>query len=483
LLDEGVTSVGSGPDCGVCIPDPAVRAVHWHLLRRGESVQALDKSGGGLCVNDEPSGQARTLDHGDRLALGSVEAQLLIDETVVSTRTLAAASEASSFRIEHPDGGVYGVGAEGLRAGTDAGNDVCIVDPYASAHHALFYATEGRLMVRDLGSRNGVFVDHLRVRDAEVPPGASVRMGQTTLRVAAATDASAMVAESPTMRQLLARCEKIARSDAPVLITGETGVGKEVVARWIVAHSTRRSRPLLTANCGALGSSLIESELFGHEKGAFTGALQRKAGLFEAADGGTLFLDEVGELPLDMQTRLLRVLENGEVRRVGATRTFHVDVRILAATHQDLRAGRMREDLYHRLHVLQVQVPPLRDRPDDVAALATHWLAELAPASERVTLADAALARMRAYAWPGNVRELRNTLQRALLFRAGSRIEAEDLEFSDAALPLARPSLAQGERSAIAAALERTCGNRSEAARVLGIARSTLRRKMAEHGL
>ena len=236
-----------------------------------------------------------------------------------------------------------------------------------------------------------------------------------------------MVGDSTPMRELFGRILKVAPSDATVLITGESGTGKELVAGAIHEHSARRDAAFITLNCAAVPDTLLESELFGHERGAFTGATAQHVGLVEAASGGTLFLDEIGELPANAQARLLRVLQDGEVRRVGSTRTRRVDVRLVAATHRDLRAmvrsGAFREDLYHRLRVLDIQVPPLRARGDDIERLARHFLAGRAHDGKRALILghDAATA-LREHDWPGNVRELRNALERAAVLCEGDVI-------------------------------------------------------------
>jgi DNA-binding NtrC family response regulator len=262
------------------------------------------------------------------------------------------------------------------------------------------------------------------------------------------SEIAGMVGDSQVMREVFTRLLKVAPTDATVLITGESGTGKELVARAIHEHSKRRGAALVNVNCAAVPDTLLESELFGHERGAFTGATNTHVGLVEAASGGTLFLDEIGELPANAQARLLRVLQDGEVRRVGATRTRRVDVRLIAATHRDLRtmvrAGSFREDLYHRLRVLDIVVPPLRMRGDDVARLAQHFLARRAGELGRriMTLSQDAAAALRSHSWPGNVRELQNALERAAILCEDGVITQQllaiefnnDLQVSSAAL-------------------------------------------------
>ena len=301
---------------------------------------------------------------------------------------------------------------------------------------------------------------------------------------------SGIVSESAEMKQWLAVVRRVGVVSLPVLLTGESGTGKEVLAHAIHAVSQRAA--FIAVNCGAVPANLIESELFGHERGAFTGADREKVGLFEAADGGTLFLDEIGELPLALQPALLRVLESGEARRVGSTRTRKFDVRVVAATNRDLegetRTGRFREDLYWRLNVLHLDVPPLRERAEDVKALAAKFLAE---AGNTHTLDAAAESLMLAYAWPGNVRELRNTMQRAATFARAAVITVADLPprlraANQAASLVAKASSEQlplhaVERAYVLEVLRQTAGNKSRASEILGLDRKTLYRKLAEY--
>lgn len=299
-----------------------------------------------------------------------------------------------------------------------------------------------------------------------------------------------VVAESPAMRVLMKRVARFASSDAPVVVYGETGTGKEVVARTLHHNGPRASQPFVAVNVAALPAELLESELFGHAKGAFTGASSAKRGLLEEAEGGTLFLDEIGEMPLPLQAKLLRALQDGEVRRLGETRPFAVDVRIVCATHRDLRAlvqqGAFREDLYFRLHVLTLRVPPLRERREDILPLAQSLLdAEPTPVRR---ISREAEERLLAHAWPGNVRELGNAIQYGVALTQGHEISVDDLP--EGIGPSATPpgpaapdlrSLVEVEREHILRVLDACGGSQSEAARVLGIGRNTLWRKLREY--
>lgn len=300
-----------------------------------------------------------------------------------------------------------------------------------------------------------------------------------------------MVGESPVMHALYRRLQRAALTDAPVCIGGGTGTGKELAAAAIHRHSKRHGAPLVVINCGAIPESLVQSELFGFERGAFTGANQRKRGRFEHADGGTLFLDEIGDLPLESQASLLRFLEQGTIQRLGGHEEIAVDARIICATHVDLEAaverGRFREDLYHRLRVIELHMPALRERGGDIALLAAWALARHSgEAGSRVRgFTRDALRALHDHSWPGNVRELLNRVRQAVVMAEGTRITARDLRLQEVGVALQTLGEArlEGERAAIERALLRNGGRLQAAARELGISRVTLYRLMNRHGL
>jgi DNA-binding NtrC family response regulator len=311
-----------------------------------------------------------------------------------------------------------------------------------------------------------------------------------------AVPADGLIGRSRGMLGVYKQIAHAAGSDAPVLVTGETGTGKELIARALHHHSRRAARPFVPVNCGALAESLLESELFGHVRGSFTGALGDKKGVFEQADGGSIFLDEIGETTAAVQVRLLRVLEQGEVRPVGASRVTTVNVRVVAATNRDLeravREGSFRQDLYYRLNVIRIAVPSLRDRREDIPLLAAHVLREVATPGPLRRLSPEALGALMAYGWPGNVRELENVLEGLALGATGETLDVEDLpavfrERPPASLeaPLfdGLPSLEQMEKRYLAHVLEVLKGNRTRAAEVLGIDRRTLYRMMERFGM
>jgi DNA-binding NtrC family response regulator len=304
-----------------------------------------------------------------------------------------------------------------------------------------------------------------------------------------------LVAESPKMRELLRLMERVAPSDANVLITGQHGTGKEVVARWLHAASKRADRPFVAVNAGGLAEGVFESELFGHVRGAFTDARADRAGCVELADGGTLFLDEIANMPLQQQAKLLRVLQTGEFHPVGSSRVRRADVRVLSATNVDVAsevaAGRFREDLLYRLNTVEARLPPLRERREDLPHLAAHFFERQgARYGRRVTLAPDAMAAIYEHSWPGNVRELEHVIERALLLCAGDVVHAADLLLTGgagrgepAAARFDQLTLDEAERYLIQRALDRHNGNVSDAARALGLSRSALYRRLAQHGL
>ncbi|MCB9510331.1 MAG: sigma-54-dependent Fis family transcriptional regulator [Deferribacteres bacterium] len=308
-----------------------------------------------------------------------------------------------------------------------------------------------------------------------------------------------IIGDSPVMREVFKTIEKVARTDSSVMIYGESGTGKELVARALHKNSHRRARPFIRVNCSALAEGVLESELFGHEKGSFTGALRRKLGRFELAHEGTIFLDEIGDISPAMQLRLLRVLQEKEFERVGGEETLRVDVRVVAATNhnlkEDVEAGGFREDLYYRLHIVPINMPPLRARLEDVPLLARHFLARIRVATRKpeLTLQDNALAALQEYHWPGNVRELENVLERAAVLCESDAIGADDLPLlvkdRSAILTLnenqldLNATLEQVEQALIERAMKLAHGVKAEAARKLGIKTTTLLYKLTKYGM
>ncbi|HWL84302.1 MAG TPA: sigma 54-interacting transcriptional regulator [Polyangiaceae bacterium] len=314
-----------------------------------------------------------------------------------------------------------------LRVGKAPDNDLVLLDDTVSRHHCELSRTVAGVLVRDLESTNGIVVSGARVQEGIFPPGTILRVGEVEIGLrplpqrmdvlpSASQSFGGAIGHSVSMRTIFAVLERIAPTDATVLLEGETGTGKDVLARAICKESPRAGKPFMVVDCGAVTYSLIESELFGHERGAFTGAVSTRQGAFELADGGTVFLDEIGELPIDVQPKLLRVLETREFRRVGGSKTLAADVRVIAATKRNLErevgAGKFREDLYFRLAVVPLTIPPLRLRRDDIPPLISHILS--AAGGSDLALPKESLDALLVHDWPGNVRELRNVLERAI---------------------------------------------------------------------
>ena len=309
-----------------------------------------------------------------------------------------------------------------------------------------------------------------------------------------------IIGRSPAMREIFAAIDRVAPTRATVLLAGESGVGKDLIARAIHFHSPRCERPFVKINCSAIPENLMESELFGYEKGAFTGANTAKPGKFEQADTGTVFLDEIGDVPASVQVKLLRILQEREFERLGSNKTRHIDVRVIAATNADLRAaleqGTFREDLYYRLNVVPLNIPPLRERKEDIPFLAEQFVKRLAPAngSPVESITDAAIQRLMSYHWPGNVRELENVIERSLVLCTGTVLDAPDIRL-DTSPRAARQeqagtySLPEGmtldefEQAIIREALQRAQGNKSQAARLLGLTRNALRYRLTQMGI
>ena len=335
-----------------------------------------------------------------------------------------------------------------ITIGSEDNNDVVLDDGTVSRHHCRILQHEDSFVAEDLDSTNGTFINGVRIERAFLDPGSVLAVGNSRIEFNPVDEEVSVepseserfgdiVGKSVEMREIYDILEKIAPTDATVVIEGETGTGKEVVAQTIHETSSRADEPFVVFDCGAVPESLVESELFGHEKGSFTGAVMSRKGLFEMAEGGTIFLDELGELSQELQPKLLRVLEQREIRRVGSNEAIPVDVRVVAATNRNLQeeveAGRFREDLFYRLSVVRLELPPLRDRLEDIPLLVPHFLESRDfnddPDGDRKieTISEDALEALQEYNWPGNVRELVNIIQRACSFSSNSRLELDDL--------------------------------------------------------
>jgi transcriptional regulator with AAA-type ATPase domain len=395
------------------------------------------------------------------------------------------------------------------RIGTHSSNDLVLQDPAVSRFHCRLMREEGTWRIRDWGSLNGTKLETVRIRDADLPGDATLKVGDSIVRVHAVAPAGQVIVPmipvfgqlagtSVPMRKLFALLEKVAPSDINVLIEGESGTGKELVANEIGQRSPRVDKAFVVVDCGAISPNLVESELFGHVRGAFTGAERDRVGAFEAADGGTVFLDEVGELPLELQPKLLRALEAREIRRVGETKPRKVNVRVISATNRDLERevnrSRFREDLYFRLAVMTVHVPPLRERLEDLLILIRVFLQALGVPEQERLFTLPVLAEMARHEWPGNVRELRNYVERSVVLQtAAPAIRRSAPGAAPGVLPQADlgvpfriakdGAIDTFERAYLTALLEAAGNNMSKAARMAGMDRMYLHRLVQKHGL
>jgi transcriptional regulator with PAS, ATPase and Fis domain len=411
--------------------------------------------------------------------------------------------------IKGPEQGLFlDVAGTPVRIGTSLDNDIVLTDDTVSRHHCEIEPTSQGIRVRDVGSTNGIFAAGARVFDALLLAPANVLVGETTLSITPLDETvdreqatvdrfGDLLGKSSRMRELFADLERIAASDVTLLIEGETGTGKDLVAESVHRASPRAERPYVVFDCGAVAPSLVESELFGHERGAFTGAVSTRQGVFEQAEKGTLFLDELGELPKDLQPKLLRVLEKREVRRVGAAKNIPVDVRVIAATNRsivsEVKRGSFRQDLYYRLSAAHVTVPPLRDRMEDLPMLVEHFLSLERPPRSASSITQDIWDMLLAHRWPGNVRELRNTVQRLLV--TPGRVLASMAQNADAVeerapnmeltpLRVARRDASdEFELRYLQTVLERTGGNVTRAAAIAEVSRQMIQKLMRKHGL
>lgn len=427
--------------------------------------------------------------------------------------------------LSGPDAGRSAMlASSSMIVGTGPECDLRLTDPTVSSRHAAVVPGPAGVLVEDLDSTNGVTVRGLRVRSTYVESGTDVKLGETVLRidapsgrlVALASQAElfrGLIGRSEAMREVFGLIEQLSQVDLPVLVTGETGTGKELVARALHEGGQREKKPFLVMDCGAVVADLLRSELFGYERGAFTGASEARAGLLEQAAGGTVFFDEIGELPLSLQPNLLRALEAKEVRRIGAARALPVDFRIVGATHRDLaresRDGRFREDLFYRLSCITIRLPPLRERKEDLPLLASHFLDAFARRNGTVAppVTDDARAALEAHPWRGNLRELRNAMESASVLARGGPIDGRlvrrvvanapeqaapaptrDVEARVATPPAPESGtlperLQELERRMIEEALEANRHNKKRTAAQLGISLTTLFEKIRRYGI
>jgi DNA-binding NtrC family response regulator len=431
----------------------------------------------------------------------------VLDATVAGSKTRL---EVRGGRIRVAKSDWIEVGTEPVVVGRNAACQIVVDDGKVSAVHAEFVATPFGVRLRDLGSRNGTWVGGVRVGDVFLSANTKVRLGETEVLFEALRPEKVaipqipafgpLVGQSPPMRAIFDRLSKVSPTDLTVLIQGETGTGKELVAAAIHQNSARAKKPFVVVDCGSIPPTLAEATLFGHERGAFTGAVDKRLSPFEEAAGGTIFLDELGELPLEVQPKLLRALAERRVKSVGGNNYREVDVRVLAATRRDLvravNAGTFRSDLYFRVAQVKIEMMALRQRLEDIPVLVRRMLKDLGDEAAYERVSTTTLERLMRHDWPGNVRELRNALEYAFVIGEGATLTEADLPpeitqseaSEEAEAPIApadfpSPPGATPEVQRIQRALARAGGNRTKAAKILGVSRVTLWRRLRELGI
>ncbi len=526
-LSRSETRVGRGERCDVTLPEEHVSRVHFVVRRRGERFTVLNRSRNGTLLNGAPVEEAELREDDElgvapwtirfRTTAAEAAAPTVVRDLVCPAPVVSVGPAGTTLTVEAGElyvregparGERYVIRKPEVRVGSDPGCDWVLTGDL-EPHHFSVLLRRGRYRLRPEAASGPVRVDGVEVTgEVELSVGGTVEAGETAVELRTRTHEDPvrplaedrfgeMIGRSRAMRELFHNIRRVAMHDVPVLVLGESGTGKELVARALHDHGPRADGPFVAVNCGAIASELVESELFGHVRGAFTGATGDRAGAFREAHGGTLFLDEIGDLAPQAQVRFLRVLETGAVRPVGADRERPVDVRIVAATHRnlvaDVESGAFREDLFFRLAVAALVLPPLRRRAEDIPLLARHFASTLFPDRD-LTLSDGALERLAGHGWRGNVRALRNAILRAALAADGDVIEARHVQLevlpgagTDPLMALPHDdvvmTLERAERDAIVRALDHAGGNRTHAARALGIAKSTLLVKLKRYGI
>jgi DNA-binding NtrC family response regulator len=525
-LKSSTTKIGRSEVCDIVLPEPEVSREHAAVFQvQGQYV--LKKLGKAPVELQGEEVALQPLKGGERIQIGPWTAKFVVEPDIDQEeptmtdekpgKTQVVLGPASGHVVTQnlmlqyqPAGGKerhVSLDAEVFTIGAADKNDLVLNDPTVSSRHLKLVRQAEKIRLFDLGSTNGTFVNGVKVREAEIEPGFSVKVGETTLYLLQkvqmekpkpiSTDRFfGMIGASAAMQSLYGLVQKVAPIEATALILGESGTGKELVAHAIHRLSSRAKGPFIAINCGAISPELMESELFGHEKGAFTGAHRQHDGAVGQAAGGTLFLDEIGELSLELQPKLLRLLENQSYRRVGGTEELRADCRVVAATHQDLgravQEKRFREDLFFRLFVLPLVLQPLRNRKEDIPLLAEAFLKEFGLQGAAKRLDEAALRKLQAHAFPGNVRELKNALLRGFILAEGETVFEEQLSFSESLRDPSQESFVAGqvlekleemEKKMVLKALQLHRWNKTKAAEALGVAKSTLFAKIKLYGL
>ncbi|MFQ5543088.1 MAG: sigma 54-interacting transcriptional regulator [Nitrospiria bacterium] len=515
LLDREI-EIGRSRESHIVLPHPEVSRHHALIIKEGKQFIAIDRSENGLDINHNFTSKT-VLNQGDVLHIGAFrlvfeaeDAGDMLSDTMTweSTVDLALSKRPKESDRKYelvvtsgPDEGKRIPLRKGLiRVGRSVRADFVLSDKTISNLHLEIETSASGPNIRDMGSTNGTCVNGQKIQSLILDLGSEIQIGETILKIfleegtlPVPSFPRRLIGQSPKIEEIYRLIKKGSKGDIAILIQGETGTGKELVAQEIHRLSRRQEGPFITVDCSAIPRDLIESELFGHEKGSFTGATAQRRGAFELADGGTIFLDEVGELPLDLQPKLLRVLEEKQYKRIGGSERFISDFRIITATNrwldQEVLQGNFRQDLFFRLYIFPIFIPTLRERRADIPLLVEHFLK-----GKWVTLPQEVLDLLMVHPWPGNVRELRNVMERAVVMMEGTTLKAEDLLFLSSegkgSPPMFRGknehlqeagSLEEIEEQVIKRTLEEHGGDKKAVARILGIALSTLYEKLRRY--
>lgn len=511
------TTIGRAQGNHVIINDADVSRRHARIEKRGADYVYVDTSTNGTLINNRPS-KMFTIKKDDVVSIGAWKIEVSDDSLDSSGNTNPAIHCKTKLfepnilcakkippkieiKIEHPEHSTKRkkFTLSELSFGSHPNCNVTLSDTYVSRQHCRMIIQQERVFLTDLASTNGTFINGTRIDHLSVPFKGDFTIGQTkiTYVIGSRLEKSGkikkdrmgeIIGNSKSMRRIFSLIEKTAPTDATVCIIGASGTGKELIAKEVFNLSHRKKGPFIAINCAAIPATIIEGQLFGHERGAFTSAVEKMSGFFEQARGGTLFLDEIGEMPIELQSRLLRVLETKTIRRIGGQKDIHTDFRLITATNQNLKkmvaAGKFREDLFFRLYIVPINVPSLKERRCDIPALANHFLRGLNPAQSPV-LTNEALQKLIRHSWPGNVRELKNTLERSFISSNKPTLDAGDIIFESPSREMvsARDDMDNYEQKLISNILDECYGNVSQSAIKLGVSRSTLQRKMVRYNM
>lgn len=512
-IEKAEIRVGASLLCDISLPQSGLSDFHFEIINRGRQYFVRPNSKEGLLLNNKVIDKEAPLRDGSVIRAGDLQFLFRVTTDYSSGSTAILEEEENEKDLEgylvlkSPEGEkVFQLNKrKATLLGSGECADIRIDDRYVSERHCLIFAEKNTFFIKDNLSRNGTFVNGIRTREAEIKDGSIIRIGKTelvfrtegikpSLKVEDQDEFCGIIGHSERMKEIFALIKRIGPADVPVLITGESGTGKELVARAIFKNSLRADKIFIPLNCSSIAKDVIESELFGHIKGSFTGAVSSRKGIFEEASDGTVFLDEIGDMPLELQAKLLRTIEYGEVRPVGSNRPITVNTRVLSATNKNLleeaRARRFREDLFYRLGVVHIHIPPLRERREDILPIAETFLKRFAP-SRNLHLSESARKRLLSYSWPGNVRELKNVIIRSILFTQGEEIDDSSILFQSAGLRdymqyadrfIKIKPLFEVEKDVINSAMNLYNGNIELVAERLGLGVNELREKIEKYG-